>query len=296
MFLFRTKQIEKAGLELERIVAAKPATEADANHQAWANREIARVDVGRDTSHAAAEKALDRLRNMKNKTVEDKVTMAAILAGRSDAASRTEAIQILEEMGKNLTADGRYTLAILYDRVGNWAKCREQMLTLLSDEKQEKKANHLAHFIELLLKYREVDLAETWVLKLEALQPAEPLTIAARARWLVRKGRKEEGVALLRTLVPQPLPPQNVDRLAQVAKVMEELELYEAAESMYREFVGAGAQERPRVGRVLGPPRTTEGGHGRVRTGPDGGLPGLPRGHRASLTDRAAVAAETSRG
>jgi tetratricopeptide (TPR) repeat protein len=237
MFLLRMNQIDKGRVELERILAATPATEADANHQAWANREMARVLISKNSDYDTAKKALQRLRQIKDKSVEDKVTMAAILAGRPDAASRNEAIQILEEMGDSLTEEGRYTLAILYDRVGKWTKCREQMLTLLSDEKQEKNAIHLAHFIELLLRHREVERAETWVKKLEELKPGEPLTIAARARWLVHNGQKEEGIALLRKLVPQPLPPQNVDRLAQVAKVMEELELYDAAETMYREYV-----------------------------------------------------------
>ena len=237
MFLFRTQQLEKGGVEIDRVAKATAITEGDEHHQAWATREMARLTVAKNNHHDTTQIALEGLRKIKNKSVEDWVTIAAILAGRPDAASRTEAIQILEKMGDSLTEDGRYTLAILYNRVGNWPKCKEQMLTLLSDDKKEKKPLHLAHFVELLLQHRDVGLAETWVQKLESLKPDEPLTIASRARLLVKQGKKEEGIALLRKLVPQPLPPQQVDRLAQVAKVMEELELYDEAEAMFKDYV-----------------------------------------------------------
>ncbi len=237
MYYFRSNQIDKGREELEKLVAATPKADADKLHRDWAVREKARLMVGSDRAHDTSEIALKPLRDKKDKSVEDLVTMAAILAQRPDAASRQEAINILESMGKNLTVDGRYTLAILYERIGNWNKCNDQMLAMLSDDKQEKKPHHLAHFIELLLRHGNSQLAETMVKKLELMQPGEPLTIACRARVLVKTGKRDDGIALLRGLVPQPLPPQEVGRLVQVAKVMEDLELYEAAENMYREYI-----------------------------------------------------------
>jgi tetratricopeptide (TPR) repeat protein len=82
-----------------------------------------------------------------------------------------------------------------------------------------------------------LDAATFWLAKLEAAAPDVTLTTALKARVLVKQGKADEAVAALRGLVPRPMPREKMGTLVEIAKLMEQLDQNDAAESMYREYV-----------------------------------------------------------
>ncbi|HZZ82334.1 MAG TPA: tetratricopeptide repeat protein [Gemmataceae bacterium] len=238
-FYGRKKDVPKAREQLDRILKAKPANDADREHIAWANREVA-VLIAASGTYQDFRAAMGRLQPKDPKapvSLADKVTMARLLADRPEADSRMEATRLLEEIKNqtNLPPSAQLILARLYQATGNWSRCRDEMLSLLGKAKDD--PTYIGTFVEMLLRNNEVDQAIFWLNKLEAIAPDATLTTALRARLLVKQGKTDEAVALLRNLLPRPMPREKVRALVDIANLLEQMDANDAAESMFREYV-----------------------------------------------------------
>ncbi|MBI2824344.1 MAG: tetratricopeptide repeat protein [Planctomycetia bacterium] len=247
MFYGRSEQRDKITKELDRLVKSTATNDSDKEHIAWANRELALATASGGT-YADIEKALGRL----DDSLMGKVAKAQILAKRPEAKSRLEAIRILEQVKTEvpLQPEGQLILAELYESTGNWLKCKGEMLQLLSKVKDNPR--YIAAFIGMLVRNDEVDSTQSWADKLTQLDPDAPLTAAMKARILVKVGKPEEAVAVLRDLLPQPMPREKIRMLVDVARLMEDLNQYEAAESLYREYVALQPNAKLLLANFLG--------------------------------------------
>jgi tetratricopeptide (TPR) repeat protein len=98
-------------------------------------------------------------------------------------------------------------------------------------------AAFLSAFVQMLLEHdAEISDIQPRLNKLVELRPDEPSTLGLRARVLVKSGKPEEAVSLLKSLIPDPLPNDQVGRLRDVAKLMEELDQNKPAEELLTAF------------------------------------------------------------
>ena len=72
----------------------------------------------------------------------------------------------------------------------------------------------------------------------QAASPALKQTVTAlKARLLVQSGQQEQAVKLLEGMLPRPLPPSQLHLLLDVARLLEELNLNDAAEKLLSEYI-----------------------------------------------------------
>jgi tetratricopeptide (TPR) repeat protein len=210
----------------------------------WARRQLARVMAasGDYRRHQQALKLLDLNARAGQPEAVDVRLKAEILAKRPERESRSMAITLLEGLQQrlqqnnaSLSVEEQFVLAQLYERTNRWSDCQREMLDLLG--RSGKEVRFMAAYIEMLMRHGgTVRDIKPWVTKLEALQPRSPLTIGMKARLLAKSGQGDEAVRLARTLIPDPLPPEQIGVLRDVSGLLEELEQYGPAREVLTEF------------------------------------------------------------
>ncbi len=70
-------------------------------------------------------------------------------------------------------------LAQVYERTGNWAAARDELLSLLNQPNAN--VNTYAMFIEMLLRQNSADSALPWLQKMEAYSRTNPMLVATVA-------------------------------------------------------------------------------------------------------------------
>jgi tetratricopeptide (TPR) repeat protein len=132
-------------------------------------------------------------------------------------------------------------LAHFHEVLGNWTDARREMVNFVSEQKAAPAAYVV--FIDMLIRHNEVADASSWLDRLDAVEPTKPsegLTapLILRSRILVKQGKTEEAVALLKSVVPsRPLPPDKIPLLRNVAMQLAQFGLYAPAEDLLREYV-----------------------------------------------------------
>lgn len=244
-FYMRTNQPEKAAKYLGDLLdAAGRDPEKNRARLVWTRRSLARTLAltGDYRHHRQALRLLDQNTQGGDPDPADLRLKAAVLAKRPEREARRQAIGILEDLqkrlrqtGATLAPDEQFLLAQLYESVGQWSDCQEQMLDLLA--RNVKHYGFLAAYVDMLFRHgvppRDV---RAWVSKLESLDPKHPVTIAAQARLLVKLRQAEEAVKLVKDAVPRPLPADQVVRLRDAAALLEELAQTEPALELLKEF------------------------------------------------------------
>jgi len=198
---------------LERILKVA-GDRSDSAIAAWARRQKARRVAARGTypDLVAARALIDENRAGGELRENDKLALAQILAARPEAVSRREAVRLLQEVAHSRPLGGgeQLLLARLYDGLGDWERCRVQMLNLLDRQPGSRLA--LSVYIRLLLARKLYDQAERHVRRLEELAPGEPATQEIRALWLAGRGRRREATELLLRLAADAAPQENGKR------------------------------------------------------------------------------------
>lgn len=169
--------------------------------------------------------------------VEDRLLMAEILSPRPEPVSRLKAARLLEEVGQNqrLSKKSELDLGRLYFALGDWGKCREQMLDVIGTNPEDAEAR-LA-YIEMLLQRggaSEVDLAVRQVARLREIAPNEFTTREMLARVAFKKGKKQEAAAALASMVPRDptqVKPEQIPVLNRVAQRLTEFEEFQRAQA-----------------------------------------------------------------
>ena len=96
-------------------------------------------------------------------------------------------------------------------------------------------------FIELLLRRDAADSALPWLQKLEAFSRSNPLLVATVAAHVAQvQGNGQQAAERMLRLLPteRPLPKDKVESLHMIADLLGQLEQYDQAEKLWREYVG----------------------------------------------------------
>jgi cellulose synthase operon protein C len=247
-------RIKEAGPYLEQIIkkASQSNSDVDINSVAWARRCQAEIVAAPgDYEHAMRAAKLIAL-NAKNGKLgpDDARATINLLANRRDQQSRMESMRLLEllQAQRPLTPPEQFSLGQLYERVGNWVKGKDLIVSSLATQGNDPPA--LTKFISLLMYHDETDDAARWLDKLDDVLAKAPRQVSdrykatageLRARLLHKTGQDDQVVTVLENVIPRPLAPSQLSRLEEVAIILEDLKQFDAAERLLNEFM---AQDR----------------------------------------------------
>ncbi|MEX2114430.1 MAG: tetratricopeptide repeat protein [Pirellulales bacterium] len=242
--------VRQANPYLQRIVDATSNTQdaQSSRELSWARRSQAEViaatgvyeDVVRATQLVEQNARDGKL------APEDIQAIVQMLSKRPEPASRAKSARLIEQLAAQRALSSREQLVLgqLYEVQGNWTRAKELMVSSLTQQGNDPQA--MLAFVQALTKHAEYDEAARWLTTLDdVMSKVDPRTGNAlkpaiyelRARVLAKTGQAEEAVAVLRQLVPRPLPPSELRRLAEVAMLMEQLGQYDAAQQLLEEYV-----------------------------------------------------------
>lgn len=198
--------------------------ERNDQHARWARSTAARL--------LAAQGSYQQLRDAENLLssnvtngalpTEDRLLMAQILAPRPEPISRLKAATLLEEIGQNqkLSKKSELDLAKLYFALGEWRKCRQQMLNVIAQDPQDQGAR-LA-YLEMLLRRggsSDIDQAVRQVKRLQEIAPKELSTREMLARVASAKGKNREAAATLKSILPRSASQVTPDKIPLLKRV-----------------------------------------------------------------------------
>lgn len=181
--------------------------------------------------------------------VEDRLLMAEILAPRPEPVSRLKAASLLEEIGANqrLSKQSELSLARLYFALGQWRKCREQMLDIIGRYPDD--PNVKIAYIELLLQRggpSDIDLAVRQVQRLQQLAPNDLSTREMLARVAYEKGKKDEAARALISMLPRDASKITAEQLPLVKRIamrLVQFEDYDRAKRLFELAANIGGVE-----------------------------------------------------
>lgn len=232
--------------DLRQLLVARtirPA-ESQSDNMRWARRTLAAILAeGTYREQETAVRLLDENAGDSEPSIEDLRWKAGILGRQPLRKSRLAAVEVLHQLGRRkheLDPAEQFVLAQLYDQTGRWALCRKEMERLI--ERYPGERRYLAGYIEMLLKHEAPanDIAVVQE-RLEELQPESSVTCILGARLLARQGKSEAAVRELEGLIPRTPPADRPQIRRQVARLLENLEQYEAAGRLLRQI----ADEEP---------------------------------------------------
>jgi tetratricopeptide (TPR) repeat protein len=251
-FCAHTRQSKKAREYLKRIQL--PGVESADDVRVRANRLLA-VLTSTGGDYQKLQEALAMLDNADGggtRSAEDQLAnqraRVVLLANQASARKRREAINILEDLRRKQAAslDERFVLAKLYESVGDWLNTRSHLAALLTatadrinrtDGAKEKaslqsaNAGYMAYYAFQLTRHDELGEAQSWLAKLEALEPDAVRTVEVKARVLGKQGKGADAVPLLRPIA------QRDDRLlVAVAVLLEEIGQPAVAREMFEKY------------------------------------------------------------
>jgi tetratricopeptide (TPR) repeat protein len=248
VFALRTNRPPDAEAHLRRLLQKGKGDDA-----AWARRLLAvLLAVGRNYQQSREALAMLGLEDERTPgaapgaSAADRRAQAMVLAAQSNPARRRQAIGILEELGRAqpLQPDEQLLLAQLYESVGQWARAREQLLSLLANHGDEPK--YLAHYASRLLSRGDVEGAHPWVARLEEMEPKTFRTLRLKALTLKGESRSAEAVPFLTALARE-----QAALALPVAGVLEELGEFGAAEPLYRQYAARSGEPRASLALAL---------------------------------------------
>lgn len=243
-------QAAKALPHLEQIIqkTAKSTDKLQLANLSWARRNKAQVlAAAGDYEHI-----MEAVRLIEQNVQEDgrflpddALALVMMLSKRPEPESREKAARLLTKLQevRPLLPREQTALAQLYATTGKWPQARDLMLAAISRRSDDPEI--VANLASMLINHEEYDDATRWVERLEELikPPAQvpdavkQVTRQLRARLLVHNGQKEQAVAALESLVPSPLPQNQLHRLELVSNMMESLGLLEGAERLLNDYM-----------------------------------------------------------
>jgi tetratricopeptide (TPR) repeat protein len=241
-FYMRRGHGDKAQKHLATLIEVASADpEKYAAELAWGRRSLARVfaSEGDYRRQVQAVKLIQENAIDGKLSSEDLRLKATILATRPERRARLKAIEYFEQLQterrQKLTAQEQFILAQLYDKTGRWALCREQMLELLTEHPEE--PSYLRTFVKMMLDHDSPGHSiEPWLNKLDDLEPSKPSTVGLRAQLLIQSGKREQAIEEVKSLIPRPLPDEQLTTLHRAALLLEELEQYHPAKELLTEL------------------------------------------------------------
>lgn len=235
---------------LDQIIqkTAKSAQKSDRDQLAWARRNKAQVVA----SAGDYEHVMQAVRLIEQNVQEDgrlapddALAIFQMLSRRPEPESREKAAKLMTKLQeiRPLLPREQTALAQLYATSGQWTQARDLMLAAISRRSDDPEI--LVNFANMLANHEEFDDAERWIERLEemikppatASDQVKQATRQLRARVLIHRGQREQAIAALESLVPGPLPQNQLFRLELVSKMMESMGLLEGAERLLNDYM-----------------------------------------------------------
>lgn len=215
------------------------------NHQEECDRLQQALAVG--PRHAAisrrlitllvAERRFDEAARLANGSFADGVVAAALLGRRPEPTAWRAAVAVLESLASRgrLPEAQRVQIADLWDRLGQWEQCRAELQSLAAAPDSPPTITSL--LVEKLIEHDELAAARSWFTKLARTCSEFPDLLVLEAKLAAACGDWQAARVAAEKLVPvRPVPAADVEAARRVARLMEELKLTEAANSVYAEI------------------------------------------------------------
>jgi tetratricopeptide (TPR) repeat protein len=178
---------------------------------------------------------------------EDRLRMAEILAPRPEPVSRITAKQLLESVQKDQRLSLQHDLMLgqLYFAVGDWEKCKQQMLRTVS--RYPKSPDARIQYINMLLQRgdeRDMNMAIQQMAQLRKLAPNDIRTVQLMSDLGAKTGQQENVRKYLLGLLPKTAPGAKLEEnqiplVEFVASQFVKLNDFGNAEKYYRQVVDA---------------------------------------------------------
>ena len=237
-------KLEKATPLINAILkaAAEDPGLATNDNVLWARRTAAKLLA----QSGDYQKALDAERLLAsnvvndNLAIEDRLTMAKILATRPEPASKIKAIRLYEDVlqTQDLDLSDQLMLGQLYFATGRWERCQRQMTELISKNRANPQiAAARDAYIRMLLMHDEgsdLNDAARQLKQLQELAPTEPSTLELLVRISSKLGRQQDVVPVLKGLLSRKENQSNPAVIIRVAKLMADLDDLDNAEKLFR--------------------------------------------------------------
>jgi tetratricopeptide (TPR) repeat protein len=200
-------------------------------------------------------------------TIEDKLALADILAGRPEPESRKTAIALLEDVSRiqPLNESAEVALGQLYLATGeDWRKYSSQMLKATS-RFPNSLAARAAYATNLINRGDDLALKEATkqVGELRRVAPKHPTTFGLTVRLASKLGKQDAARAQLLSGLPdtskiEKFTPQDVQLLTLFASLLVELGDLDSAEKIYREMAARDVNQTAALANFLGMHRSMD--------------------------------------
>jgi tetratricopeptide (TPR) repeat protein len=261
-FYLRYQRYQDAAKYLDAILRGTPQTPADHDIFAWSKRGRA-VVLASEGSWQKFQEAETLLRESTEEirkqggepTSTDLLLHISLLTNRSEPSSLRAALALFEELQRRqpLQTSELVNLARLYERVGEWQRCKEVMLSVLAARNVE--PLHYLAFAEMLLRNGEYNDVESWLNQYDRLAK-DRASLPIRLTLRVRQKRDREAVQLLNTWVGRldapPWPEARLNQVKAAAEKMQTLHQYAEAERLWRAYVKAEPNGTILLARCIG--------------------------------------------
>ena len=247
--------VSQGNVLLDRILAADRKKAADSPEIiAWARRTKARVIAGGGT-YPDLLKAMSLIEANAiggHWRPVDLSSAATILAARPEAVSRRKAIRFLKEVQdtQDLSVGEQLLLAELYNQLGDWEKCRAEMLDLLA--RQSSNPVVLRAYCQLLLARGLVSQAERYVERLTELEPDSLGSLLIRVQLLQKSNKTSEAVELATKGLPAIPSASDTQQLARAALLLRQAGLNDEAAKVMRQYVAFDLTARLALAEFVG--------------------------------------------
>ena len=170
----------------------------------------------------------------------DRLLMANILAPRPEPVSRLKAAKLYEGLNQSgaLTQQSELALAKLYYSLGEWDKCREQIVTTIAKNPQDPSAR--LTYVSMLLERggpSDIDAATRQLQRLVKLSPKSTRVRELIAQVAFKRGKKREASAAVASMLPRDaskITEEGLPAVRRVALLLTEFEDYERAGNYYQ--------------------------------------------------------------
>ncbi len=230
-----------------RMAVEEELPNTDANVR-WARSAATRMlsNTGQYQKLIDAERVLSSNASNGVLPIQDRILMAEILAPRPEPVSRLKAARLFEEVRQNqtLTLQQELTLGKVYYALGDWRKCRSQMINTLARYNDSPEAR--ITYLEMLLERGGPNELNEAVKQLKRLQQIEPDSFRTRemiARVAIKRGRRKDAIATLGSMLPKKfdsLTPEQLNLVKQVAAMLVSFEEYKAALQLFNVAADVG--------------------------------------------------------
>lgn len=166
--------------------------------------------------------------------------LARLLVEHGGVAEHRRAIRVLEELLRSDTeirGEDRLLLARLFETEGRVPRARQELSALVTVP--EPNPDHLAAFVEFLLRNDYTNDATSWITQLRSLEPESFRALGLYARWLKAQDRTVEVADLVEDFLEKRLaqlttPAQQAPAVLAAADIYAAVGLAELAERWYR--------------------------------------------------------------